>query len=313
MPIVHLRTRSLILVLVAGAAAAVGCTSAPLPLAAQAGATIAIPVASEVAQEHEIGYGSTLLAEVGRYDLQRGELQFHFAPQGATAAFTVSPRVVTRVGPDPGSLAAHANISEFNLLGLAQILALVDIPTTAQPGAYTIQIRRCRRTQPGGTCNPLSPDLPYSRPFTVLPGTGTPNPNTAWFYGTTYDTKARQRDLYPYPKVVFQVTGQPAASHAVITYPTARMTVKNVFEEQYGGSQSIVSWHDDPDAGQIVVDIVDPTRRTWAFAISFDLKDPLPGQQVQRVVLDDIQVLSSATYGLDGAPQAGTVAKFTIR
>ena len=56
---------------------AVACSSHPTPMAAPAGSTITIPVSSEAVQQLEVGYGSTLLAAAGRYDLQRGELRFH--------------------------------------------------------------------------------------------------------------------------------------------------------------------------------------------------------------------------------------------
>jgi hypothetical protein len=303
--------RDLIHAMVVGAAVAIGCTSDPLPLAAQAGATIALPISGEALQEQEIGYGGTLLAEVGRYDFQRGELEFHFSSANPTHSFTKSPRIVTRAGPDPGSSAAFGSL--FDVPGISQVLALVDIPSNAQPGPYTLQVRRCRRTRPGGTCQPISPDLTFSRPFTVLAGPGAPNQELAFIGQNTYGTKEFLRELYPYPKIVFQVTNLPAATRAVITYPASRMTVQSVFEEQYGGSQSIVSWHDDATSGQIVVDIVDPTRRFTKFAIAFDLKAPPPGTDVQRLTLNDVQVISSASYDLNGAPLAANVTKFAIR
>lgn len=306
-------TRIVLAIAATSVALVLGCASDPLPLAAQAGATIALPISSEQAQEQEIGYGSTLLEQAGRYDLQRGELRFHFTATGATPSFTVTPRVITRVAPDPASTAMVGTLLA-SVIGISQVLALVDIPATAQPGGYTILIRRCRRAHAGGPCESISPDLPYARPFTVLPGVGTPNLNLAYFFGTTFDTTENLLNLYPYPKIVFSVTEAPAATHAVIAYPAGKMTVKGVFEEQSAGHQSIVSWHDDPSTGQIIVDLVDPTRKTYYFAIAFDLKQPpLPGDPVERVALDDIQVVSMAAYDLNGAPIASNLVKHAIR
>lgn len=304
---------SAILLMLATAAA---CSSDPTPMAAPAGSTITIPVSSDALQQQEIGHGSELLAAVGRYDLQRGELRFHFAAGGGSASsFTVSPRMITRAGPDPASPAAFAAIAEFNITGRFQVLALVDLPATAQPGSYVIQIQRCRRTRPAGPCTALSPDLPYSRPFTVLPGTGAPNPSTGTLWGAVYDTQDRMRDLYPFPKVIFrydQSSSTPPATHAVIGYPADKITIKSVFEEQYGGSRSLVSWADDPAYGRVRVDLVDPSRRMFSFAIAFDLKDPPPGVDVERLSLNEIVILSSASYDLAGVPIAAQLVKIAI-
>lgn len=149
----------------------------------------------------------------------------------------------------------------------------------------------------------------------MLPGTGAPNPSTGTLWGAVYDTQDRMRDLYPFPKVIFrydQSSSTPPATHAVIGYPADKITIKSVFEEQYGGSRSLVSWADDPAYGRVRVDLVDPSRRMFSFAIAFDLKDPPPGVDVERLSLDEIVILSSASYDLAGAPIAAQLVKIAI-
>lgn len=293
---------------------AVGCGSEPFPLAARAGSTIVVPVAGEMTvSTNQVGYGGTLLQQAGIYDDQRGELVFKLT--AGSSEHTLVTRMVTRLAPDPATQTAIDNLVDdpfSGLLGISQILALVDIPTSVPEGDYTMLISRCRRTTTGGACLPLAPaNIYYSRPFTVLEGTGTPSPDTGFVGVVSQDTSTALRGLYPLPKVpIVFASSQPAAAHLVVNYPKTKVEVKAVFEDQHQGRGSIISWTDDPVAGQVTIDFVDPDASVSSLAIAFDLLDPFGAG---RVVTGDVSIASAQLYDANGASQSTTVNVGSVR
>jgi hypothetical protein len=293
---------------------AVGCGSEPFPLAAQAGSTIAIPVVGEKTANtnHPIGYGGTMLQQAGIYDDQRGELVFKLT--GGGFVHTLITRFVTRLAPDPATQVAIDNAVDdpsAALLGLAQVLALVDIPMSVGEGDYTMTISRCRRTSSGGACLPLTPDVYYSRPFTVLPGIGTPTPMSGFVGGFSADTSTAMMGLYPFPKVpITFIEPEPAAAHLVVNYPKTKVEVQSVFEDNHQGRGSIVAWADDPVAGQVTIDFVDPDASVGSLAIAFKLIDPFGAG---RVLNGDFSITSAQLYDADGVIQNSTLSVGFVR
>lgn len=289
-----------------------GCGSEPFPLAAQAGSTILIPVAGEKTANATVGYGSALLGQAGIRDGQRGELVFTLT--GGSQVHTLVTRFVTRLGPDPAAQAAIDNRVDDPLapaLGISQVIALVEIPTGVPAGNYTMTISRCEFLSYGGPCEPVTPDVYYSRPFTILPGTGTQMPTTGFLGQFSQDTSTGLRSLYPFPKVplAFAPTA-PAAAHLVVNYPKTKIEVKSVFEEQHQGRGSIVSWSDDPVAGQVTIDFVDPDASVYSLAIAFDLILPVG---TGRVVAGDFSIASAQFYDANGMSQSTTVNVGAVR
>lgn len=294
-----------------------GCSARPLPLSVQAGATVAFALAGETSLGESTGYGGDLLAARGRHDDQRGRLFFVLRPVSGGAERELSTRLVTRTLPDPASEVALRNAVDphYPGVGLAQILALVDVPADVPPAEYDVSVRRRRRTDAGGLEELPAPV--YGQRLTVLPATvgafsGAPTPSTTHAGVFASDVEAQLADLVPLPKVVLTLPASPAphAARLVLSYPTSRIRPRAVFEEQHFGRGSIVAWRDDPVLGRITVDFVDPQASVSALALVFEPKQPL---SAGRLALSEIAVVSAALYDGDGRLRAGAVTPFVIR
>ena len=116
-------------------------------------------------------------------------------------------------------------------------------------------------------------------------------PTTGFLGQFSQDTSTGLRGLYPFPKVLLNfVSPQPAAAHLVVNYPKTKIEVKSVFEEQRQRRGSIISWRDDPVAGQVTIDFVDPDRSVYSLAIAFDLIIPVG---TGRAVTGDFSIASA--------------------
>jgi hypothetical protein len=227
--------------------------------------------------------------------------------------------VVTRAFPDPASdIGLQNEIEPGSPWGIAQPIALVDIPTTVPPGTYDIEVRRRRRTSPT-TWQNLAGPLNQPRQLTVLPAdvggaAGSPTPFEGMLGGNTpVDTSSYIPSLYPHPKILLKFTGAtlPSAAHLVVSYPAAKMSVLGVIEEQHYGRSSIVAHDVDPGLGQVTIDFADPAASVGALALVFDLTDPFGAG---RVVVADFS-LDAATrlYDADGNVLATSLGFGPIR
>ncbi len=312
----NLPARAFALALLAAAGVLPGCSSRPLPLTAQAGSSVAIALAGEAVMGNVVGYGSQVLAAVGRHDDQRGELRFVLRDAVSGSERALETRVVTRAWPDPASEIGLRNYarSSSDGFGLAQLLAIVDVPEDVPAGSYDLQVRRQRRTDGGGV-----EELPgpvYSQPLVVLPANvggavGAPTPSAGYAGAAGIDVTEQLADLVPLPKVVLALPAQrPHAAHVVIAYPASKVTPRAVIEEQHLGRGSIVAWTADPANGRITIDFVDPSASVAALALVFE---PNAALSAGRIEVAEVTVMSATLYDQEGAVRSGTVTPTAIR
>ncbi len=302
--------------LVCLAALALACGARPLPLSVQAGASVGIALSGEPAAGEAAGYGGDLLAERGRWDDQRGQLVFVLRAAASGAEHELSTRIVTRAFPDPASEIGIANQVDASYagLGIAQLLAIVDVPASVPPGDYDVSVRRRRRTDAGGTED--LPAIVYGQRLTVLPASvgsasGAPTPSSAHAGPFGIDVSEQLASLVPLPKVVLSLPESPPhAAHLVIAYPSAKIRPRAVFEEQHLGRGSIVAWSDDPASGRVTVDFVDPAASVKALALAFEPRAPL---SAGRITLPEIRIEASTLYDRDGTVRSGAVTPTAIR
>jgi hypothetical protein len=286
------------------------------PLTAQAGSSIALALAGEITAGERAGYGGDLLAASGRYDDQRGRLVFVLRDPVSGSEHELQTRIVTRAWPDPASEVGMANQVDASYagFGLAQLLAIVDIPASIPAGTYDVNVRRLRRTDAGE--NEALPAIDYGQRLTVLPAsvggiTGAPTPSWAWAGIFGVDVSEQLANLVPLPKVVLALPSPaPHAAHVVVAYPAAKIQPRAVFEEQHLGRGSIVTWTDDPVSGRVTLDLVDPDASVKALALAFE---PKAERSAGRVVLSEITVESSTLYDGEGAVRSGKVTPRAIR
>lgn len=296
------------------------CGSHPVGLSAQAGSTIGLAVAGEATEGTTLGYGASSGA-VPIYDDQRGELVFVLKNPGTGAEYSLDTRLVTRVYPDPASDAGIANQVDAVAagFGLAQPLALADVPASTPPATYDLLVRRRLRTSPGTwQTNLPHPNDPVRR-LSVLPASvsgivGASTPFNALAGLAEFPVAAYLPKMYPHPKITMLFTGPtaPSAAHVVLTYPAEKMTVKTVFEEQHLGRTSIVSFTDEPASGRITIDLADPAASVRQLALAFELTDPFGAGRVADAEFN----IDPATklYDANGALLTGSsVSKGTIR
>jgi hypothetical protein len=130
-------------------ATSIGCQGKIVPLSAQAGSTVLIPLGEP---NENTGYGGTLAP-----DYQRGELVYRLG--GPTGPELVT-RATAAVAPVPNSNAS------FGLSSKRQVISLVDIPANAPVGTHTLDIVR-RRVESGVPVD--YPGPVYHGELTILP------------------------------------------------------------------------------------------------------------------------------------------------
>ncbi|HVN38212.1 MAG TPA: hypothetical protein VMW19_08595 [Myxococcota bacterium] len=118
---------ALIAVVLAGALA---CTMNPLPLSAQAGSTILVPIEF---QQATLGFGGTQLA-----DPQRGVLVYSLDSPPGRNVFELQTRFTLLAEHDPRS----ANARDAVTSGRAPAISVVDIPANAPVGRHSLFVVR---------------------------------------------------------------------------------------------------------------------------------------------------------------------------
>jgi hypothetical protein len=304
------------------ALALAACGSQPVGLTAQAGSTFGLAITGEVAEGDKLGFGA-VYAGTPLYDDQRGELLFVLRTPGGGSEYPLQTRLVTRVFPDPASDAGlTGSLDSGWAFGIAQPLALIDVPASVPPATYDIEVRRRRRTSPTGwETFPTGSGSPFDQPrqITVLPAssngvTGAPTPFEGMLGPSTNpDTAAYAPTLYPHPKLVVNLGAPPpAAARLRVDYPQAKMQVQGVIEEQHYGRSSIIAYDDDPQSGELTIDFVDPTASVERLAIVFEPIDPFGAGRVSAP--SDFGLLAgSQLYDADGNAIATSVTFGPIR
>ncbi len=309
-------------------AAVIACGSKPIPLVVVRGTTFTIAVG----RDQNVGYQSLITRNEGIYDDQRGELIFFLHPLGGNETDPNAPgnvrlttRLVFRFQPDPATQGGIENdVGPDQLVELNEVLALIDVPATAGTGLWKLGVARVRGHNP---LNPVETGLPAP-----ALGTGTDHP-TIWIVADTsggnaaptpttgYDapnfTDAQfylAREAVPHPKLVVSFTAAvlPRAGHLVLTFPTAKLLIKDVHEHNNLGRHSFVLWKEAPP-GTLTVDwasqepltVSNPVRE---LAVAFALKTTTP------VLVTDFQLSSPTFYDDNGSAIANpTVTLVGIR
>jgi hypothetical protein len=292
------------------------CGGAPLPLAGRAGTTVGIAVASDVLEGGLLGFGATGFDAFGIADRQRGRLVFELDTTAVRGApLRLAPRVVTRVVPDPATgLSLEPDAHLVTLSGVAQVLALVDIPADAPVGTFDLRIRR-----QDADGRPL-PGPSYLQRFEVLPNPGGGaawNPLRAFHPHGSLDLVAggQVAGLYPWPKAVLPIVpaagGAPVhAAHLRVAYPSARVeAVLRVYDDRRSDDGAIVQWRDD-GAGAVTIDWIAPEPTAFrALAVVFRPREPFAG----AVAPADFAVLESAFWDAQGRSTPAGVGAAQIR
>jgi hypothetical protein len=308
------------LALLAVALLSTACSFRPIPLVAQAGTTIVLPLAGEALHGAYVGYESEVTRRRGLYDDQRGGLEFALVDDLAAPAYShaLVTRLVTRVQPDPATPAAIANGATLH--DFTQILALVDVPVDVPPGDFYVSIRRRRRGSASGGADELLPAMaPSFTRLRVLPserdGSGAPvarfTPLEAIVAGRPFgNAESDALGLYPLPKVVVQLGAlDVAAASLEVVFPPAKLAVRSVFEEQHPGRGSVVRWQ-LVASDTLRIQLIDPDASVRALAIAFEPLDPFG---VGRAQPADFQVRSARLYDERGAWIPGGAAVTELR
>jgi hypothetical protein len=294
------------------------CGAQPVPLSVQAGGSVALAVMGERIGDGTPGFGSGWLAASGRYDDQRGELVLSLRATGGGVEHPLVTQLVTRALPDPASDGGIANQGDTTGgldVGVGQVLALVDVPAATPSGTYDVVVRQRRRVS--ATQWETLPGVGWSQRLSVLPAVvngiaGQPTPPTAYVGPFAANVRQRVAALYPHPKVMIELADSPwpAAARIVVAYPTQKVQVLAVFEEQHFGRSSMVAFRDDPGAGQVTIDFVDPRTSVGALALVFELRAPF---SAGRAAPSDFRVVSSTLYDSQGAVRSDTPGIGVIR
>lgn len=292
------------------------CTSRVLPLSAQAGSSVALAVGGDATQGDVLGYGGAWLAASGVEDDQRGELGFALVPpSGATRPLRTL--FVTRVFPDPASDAAlesRIDPSVDPVIGLGQALAVIEIPRDTPPGRYRLEASRRRRAPGGGMTSLAAPVIGTELdvlPAVVGAAVGRPNRPELAIEQASIDFTAQLPRVVPNPKVLLLFADRkPAAAHLELVYPREKLAIRGVFEEQHTGRRSIVAWRDEPAAGRLSIDFVDPAQSVSALGVAFRLSDPA-GRGVAQAT--DFRITRADLYDARGGVTPGSVRLGAIR
>lgn len=281
-----------------GAAAALSCSGASVPLSAQKGSTILIPIGG-IADEDAgtIGFGSQVYE-----DRQRGALVFKLG--GPTGPELVT-RVVTALS---GPLASQHGIASPFGFNTDLIVAMIDIPDTPAitEGSHglTIVRRLGGVDHPGPVYDGQISILPAMVPAGTQTIVGTPTP----FEAIGVDISTVVRNAVPDPQAIFAVTGAPAV-HAVemeITFPTSLVTIRDVTEAVLSGgsgyydgvseSHRAHAWWKTLSAGRIAVGMLSPDRPLRGLSVVFALK----AAATEPVAPSVFAISNVRAYGVNG-------------
>jgi hypothetical protein len=286
---------------------AAACTGPVLPLSAQKGSTIVIPLTGASAEERgEIGYGGTQVT-----DYQRGSLIYKLdGPSG--------PELVTRgssfVLP---SLASPIGYAGYNYVS-GQIVSIVDIPNTAAITTGTHSLYVVRRFQ--GVDEPLA--YPYPGQIAILPASidvgggvvvsGQSTPFSVAFEGSSVFTAIGPtvNSTVPKPQLKATFGASVYAAEVQLAYPTAVINVRDVTEAVWsfqGISHRAITWWSEPSPGVLSISMLssNPLR---GVSVVFDLDDGA------NQILDPAQVTVQSVRGwnANGSPVATTLGALAI-
>jgi|GEM_PF-6520770 len=280
------------------AAAALGCQGEVLPLSAQAGSTVLIPLSGDPAAGM-VGYGGT-----AHEDYQRGRLVYQL---GGPGGFELVTRATAAALPVP-----NAQLSK-TVAPQRQIVSLVDIPADAPVGTHTLHVVR-RRSEGGVSVDYAGP--PYFGELTILPHElevdgfassflGAPTPFSRWLFGAFRDASDQAYVAIPLPELRIRLSADVAAAELRIEYPADVIDVFDVFEPPVFVSSDLATvWYEDDSANGVVdVGAVASTAPFRVLSLAFSLDDG------SAQILDpaDVRVFVEGAWSAAGTPLAVSV------
>jgi hypothetical protein len=296
------------------------CQGRVVPLSAQRGSTVLIPLNGAFADPATaIGYGGATYA-----DHQRGEMVFKIdSPTGVELV----TRATTAVLPHPASRHARNGAGASPGLSGFQHVSLVDIPTGAPLGRHDLYL--VRRDASGEQNLGLLRASIEILPESVLAGTetitGAPTPFRGWpclFCGSGAQNVAAEIPLLvPDPQIEIRLDASVWAVELAIDYPADVIDVVDVIHVPYRGTgvpmvsgDAAVAWVEDPGVQTgIATARVSAASAEAAFehlAVVFTLDDGAS----QILDLNDVAVTVTAAYDDQGSAVPGLgIAALDIR
>lgn len=294
-------------VLILGALAA--CSGKPIPLSAQAGSTVAIPLLSG-SYPTEIGYGGTEVT-----DYQRGALVFRL--DGPTGMELVT-RGTSLVFASPASAAGRGIVS-----GPSQIVSIGDLPADAPVGTHSLYVTR-RRIEAG---QPVEYAFPgYAGPIQILPNqitvplsgggsesiTGAPTPFQAYL-GSWLDVRANVPWVVPDPELRLQLSTAVFALEMTVVYPASVITVQDVLEPPVIATDHLATvWSSESNPSQpgtLHVKAVAGAQGFSTVSLVFTLKDGAS----QILDPDATTVTVTKAYDQNGDALSPSISSKSIR
>lgn len=269
------------------AATALACQGRLLPMTAQVGSTVLIPLGDpDVA---DLAYGGTAVGT----DYQRGTLVFRLTDgyggsviMDGGSPVELTTRLTTVVTPSPRA----AGGGGLGTTGRAQVVAIVDIPASVQPDRYGLQV--VRKTEQ--STEVVLPTDTFRSELEILPASiesppssgnyvaGQSTPFEGWG-GTSWLT-ASQSDLdqtIPRPAIHLfldrscdappcSTTRRFSTAEFELTYPSGTIDVADAVAP--AGDRTTV-WLDDNGTGTVKVGLADPNGDLSAVDLVFTLDD----------------------------------------
>jgi hypothetical protein len=283
------------------------CQGKIVPLSAQAGSTIVIPISGDATGN--IGFGGTV-----QEDYQRGTLVYQLDGPGG---FELTTRASGAFSPVPNS----AIVTGFN--PKRQIVSLVDIPANAPVGTHTLHVKR-RRIESGTPVDYTGPV--YHGEITILPNEleidvgGTPvivegesTPFQRWNCPTPSTCAwANVSPVGAIPTPELRLTNGDFSVGAVeleIEYPADVITVTDVYEvSTFQANHLAVVWFEDDAVNGVLrlgAAATTPDIPILSLGISYTLDD---GAEA-ILDLEDVDVTVENVWDLEGAPISATFDK----
>jgi hypothetical protein len=254
---------------------AAACQGKIVPLSAQAGSTVFVPLQGTL-DPNAVGYGGTEVV-----DYQRGELIYQLDGPGG---FELTTRATGSALPWPGAPLATGYLGA----NPAQVLSLVDIPANAPLGTHDLHLVR-RRIENGVPVDYPGPD--YNGQITILPNeivvplpgggnetvTGMPTPFQAWVCTgncSFVDIGPDFQIVVPDPELRIQLSQDVWAVELEITYPESVISIASAFETPWVRSAQLArTWIQPGAPGTVFVSAVAGSDKFRRISVAFTLVD----------------------------------------
>ncbi len=261
----------------------IACGGPPVPLQAQAGASVIIPLTGDQTSGMPvIGFGSDLVE-----DPQRGELVYRL--RGTETELLTRATSSIQVG-FPSNLIG----------GDVQIVSLVDVPQDVDSGTYSIEVLRRFRDTAGFE---QEEEIPYDGVLSILPheldfdcdatvdSVGAPTPWRAIINGNFFDTlELAKLLLEQHPQLILRLDSPVSALELDLDYPPGVIEIEDVTASPGSRTRQKVSWWEETAPGRASVAVLG-RGDFQEVAVSFSLVDG--GSQVLDPESVNVTILST--------------------